>query len=117
MVQDITEDNALVTATSCGQVYFDRRGPFKTQKLQRSNKSLLLVDADLLLTSEGEPVKLIPTATQGPMHLQFKNYLFVPHFKRFGINYWRCKYFKSGCLSRVAVLREQAYDITSIHNH
>lgn len=75
-------------------------------------------DLDGILAGYKEPQKLVPNQRTGPMNLEFRGRLYLPHYKRAGIAYWRCESFnKTSCPARALVHSKFVYGIDDAHNH
>lgn len=76
------------------------------------------INLNEVLAGPKEPFKLVPNQGTGPMFLKFGDYLYLPHYKRAGIAYWRCQNFtKTDCPARVLVKDKFTYAIDVAHNH
>lgn len=53
------------------------------------------------------------------MCLWYKNFLFVSHFKKYGVGHWRCEnHLKTECAAHVIVVEnERVYGVNDAHNH
>lgn len=90
----------------------------KTNREKKSRTRATEIDITDIMKQNPEPKILVPVQAQGSMSLWYKDFLYVSHFKRKGISYWRCEnHQKTYCESRVIIKDEQVFGVNSMHNH